>query len=34
VPRTGTAGLYSFILNKGIGTQLLAKTSFIATFGQ
>ena len=34
VPRTGTAGLYSFILNKGIGNQLLAKTSFIATFGR
>jgi len=34
VPRTGTAALYSFVLNKGIGNQLLAKTSFIATFGR
>jgi Raf kinase inhibitor-like YbhB/YbcL family protein len=34
VPRTGTAGLYSFVLNKGIGTALLAKTSFTATYGR
>jgi Raf kinase inhibitor-like YbhB/YbcL family protein len=34
IPRTGTAALYSFILNKGIGNQLLAKTSFIATYGR
>ncbi|RQP24598.1 YbhB/YbcL family Raf kinase inhibitor-like protein [Albitalea terrae] len=34
IPRSGTAGLYSFILNKGIGNQLLAKTSFVATYGR
>ena len=34
VPRTGTAGLYGFVLNKGIGAQLLGKTSFIATYGR
>jgi Raf kinase inhibitor-like YbhB/YbcL family protein len=34
VPRTGTAGLYSFAMNKGIGTALLAKTSFTATYGR
>ncbi len=34
VPRTGTAALYSFVLNKGIGTQMLGKTSFIATYGR
>jgi Raf kinase inhibitor-like YbhB/YbcL family protein len=34
VPMTGTAGLYGFVLNKGIGTGLLAKTSFIATYGR
>ena len=33
-PRTGTAALYSFVLNKGIGTQLLGKASFIATYGR
>jgi Raf kinase inhibitor-like YbhB/YbcL family protein len=34
VPKTGTAGLYSFVLNKGIGTALLAKASFTATYGR
>jgi Raf kinase inhibitor-like YbhB/YbcL family protein len=34
VPLTGTAGLYSFVLNKGIGAGLLAKTSFTATYGR
>jgi hypothetical protein len=34
VPVTGTAGLYSFVLNKGIGAGLLAKTSFTATYGR
>ncbi len=34
LPRTGTAGLYSFILNKGIGAGLLAKTSFTALHGR
>lgn len=34
IPRTGTAGLYSFILNKGIGSQLLGKASFTATYAR
>ncbi len=34
IPRTGTAALYSFILNKGIANQLLAKASFTATHGR
>jgi Raf kinase inhibitor-like YbhB/YbcL family protein len=34
IPRTGTAALYSFILNKGIGPQLLGKASFTATYGR
>ncbi|HEX6705835.1 MAG TPA: YbhB/YbcL family Raf kinase inhibitor-like protein [Albitalea sp.] len=34
IPRTGTAALYSFILNKGIGNQLLAKASFTATYAR
>ena len=34
IPRTGSAALYGFILNKGIGKQLLGKTSFTATFGR
>ncbi len=34
VPKTGTAGLYGFVLNKGIGTNLIAKTSFTATYGR
>ena len=34
IPRSGSAALYGFILNKGIGKQLLGKTSFTATFGR
>ncbi len=34
VPKTGTAGLYGFVLNKGIGSALLAKTTFTATYGR
>jgi len=34
VPKTGTAGLYGFVLNKGIGSALLAKASFTATYGR
>ena len=34
VPRAGTAGLYGFVLNKGIGNGLLGKASFIATYGR
>jgi hypothetical protein len=34
IPKTGTAGLYSFVLNHGIGEGLLGKASFTATFGR
>jgi Raf kinase inhibitor-like YbhB/YbcL family protein len=34
VPKSGTAGLYSFALNKGIGAALLQKTTFTATYGR
>jgi Raf kinase inhibitor-like YbhB/YbcL family protein len=34
VPKTGTAGLYGFVLNKGIGQGLLGKASFTATYGR
>ncbi|MGZ5082990.1 MAG: YbhB/YbcL family Raf kinase inhibitor-like protein [Usitatibacter sp.] len=34
IPRSGTAGLFSFALNKGIGTALLGKASFTATYGR
>jgi Raf kinase inhibitor-like YbhB/YbcL family protein len=34
VPKTGTAGLYGFVLNKGIGANLLGKASFTATYGR
>jgi Raf kinase inhibitor-like YbhB/YbcL family protein len=34
VPKTGTAGLYGFVLNKGLGAGLLGKASFTATFGR
>jgi len=34
VPKTGTAGLYGFVLNKGIGSALIAKASFTATYGR
>ena len=33
-PKTGTAGLYGFVLNKGVGTALLGKASFTATYGR
>lgn len=32
VPKTGTAALYSFVLNKGVGKGLLGKASFTATY--
>ncbi len=32
IPKTGTASIYSFILNKGIGEGLLGKASFTATY--
>ncbi len=34
VPRSGTAGLYGFVLNKGIGAAMLGKASFTATYGR
>jgi Raf kinase inhibitor-like YbhB/YbcL family protein len=34
VPKTGTAGLYGFVLNKGVGSALLAKATFTATYGR
>jgi hypothetical protein len=34
VPKTGTAGLYSFALNKGIGSALIATATFQATYGR
>ncbi len=34
VPKTGTAGLYGFVLNKGIGTALLGKATFQATYAR
>ena len=34
VPKTGTAALYGFVLNKGLGNNLLGKASFTATYGR
>lgn len=34
VPKTGTAGLYGFVLNKGVGPALLGKATFTATYGR
>lgn len=34
IPRTGTAGLYGFVLNKGLGSNLLGKATFSATYGR
>ena len=34
VPKTGTASLYSFVLNKGLGDQMLGKATFTATYGR
>lgn len=34
VPKTGSAALYGFVLNKGIGQGLLGKASFTATYGR
>jgi Raf kinase inhibitor-like YbhB/YbcL family protein len=34
VPKTGTAALYGFVLNKGLGANLLGKASFTATYGR
>jgi Raf kinase inhibitor-like YbhB/YbcL family protein len=34
IPKTGTAALFSFVMNKGLGANLLGKASFTATFGR
>jgi len=34
VPKTGTAALYGFVLNKGIGAGLLGKATFTAKYGR
>lgn len=34
IPKTGTAALYSFVLNKGLGAKMIAKTSFTAVYGR
>lgn len=34
IPKTGTAALHSFILNKGLGDKVLGKASFVATYGR
>jgi len=34
VPKTGTASLYSFVLNLGVGPALLGTASFTATYGR
>ncbi|MFM2118963.1 MAG: hypothetical protein RL722_431 [Pseudomonadota bacterium] len=32
IPRTGSAALYGFVLNKGLGAAMLGKASFTATY--
>jgi Raf kinase inhibitor-like YbhB/YbcL family protein len=34
VPKTGSAALYGFVLNKGVGSALLGKASFTATYAR
>ncbi len=34
IPKTGTAALYSFVLNKGLGSNLLGTARFTATYGR
>lgn len=34
VPATGTAALYGFVINKGLGTALLGTASFTARYGR
>jgi Raf kinase inhibitor-like YbhB/YbcL family protein len=34
VPKTGSPGLYGFVLNKGLGPAVLGKASFTATYGR
>ncbi|MEO8299440.1 MAG: YbhB/YbcL family Raf kinase inhibitor-like protein [Burkholderiales bacterium] len=34
IPKTGTAALHGFVLNKGLGDKLLGKASFTAKYGR
>lgn len=34
IPPTGSAALYGFVINKGLGTALLGKASFTARYGR
>jgi Raf kinase inhibitor-like YbhB/YbcL family protein len=34
IPKTGTASLFSFVMNKGVGPALLGKATFTATYGR
>lgn len=34
IPKTGTAALYSFVLNKGLGNKLLGTAHFTASYGR
>lgn len=34
IPKTATAAVFSFVMNKGIGPGLLGKASFTATYGR
>lgn len=34
IPKSGSAALYGFVLNKGLGANLLGKASFTATYGR
>lgn len=34
IPKTGSAALHGFVLNKGLGTNMLGKASFTATYGR
>jgi Raf kinase inhibitor-like YbhB/YbcL family protein len=34
IPRSGSAAVYSFVMNKGVGPALLGKASFTATYGR
>ena len=34
IPKTGTAALFSFVMNKGVGPALLGKATFTATYGR
>jgi Raf kinase inhibitor-like YbhB/YbcL family protein len=34
IPKTGTPALFSFVLNRGLGANMLGKASFTATYGR